>query len=107
MKTQILVLPNKRYAPLTARYVRPGDPYGLDFCLNADKPMVEFYDARYPHTDFGQFVSRYNLDTFIAAHPDGINLYGGEPEWILTTHKYARTKAWLERITREEMVVTA
>ena len=40
------------------RVVNKGDKFGRDFCLTheSEKPMVEFYDARYPHTEFGQFV---------------------------------------------------
>ena len=40
------------------RIVRAGDRYGRDNCLTHDKdePLVEFYDSRYPHTEYGQFV---------------------------------------------------
>lgn len=48
------------------RHVKPGDRYGRDLCLiNKDNDLIEFYDARFPHTPLGQFVSRYNLDTLM------------------------------------------
>lgn len=49
------------------RVVSQGDKYGLNFALthNGIMPLVEFYDSCYPHTEFGQFVSRYYLDTII------------------------------------------
>ena len=43
--------------PFLVRVVEQRDSYGLDNCLIHDKkePLVEFYDARYNHTPFGQF----------------------------------------------------
>jgi hypothetical protein len=63
------------------RVVNKGDKFGRDFCLTHDseKPMVEFYDARYPHTEFGQFVSRYNVETILGNDRWG----GGEGALIL------------------------
>ena len=57
------------------RIVSRGDKYGLNFALthNEDMPLVEFYDSRYPHTEYGQFVSRYYLDTIIN-HDEGLGL---------------------------------
>lgn len=55
------------------RIVRKGGRYGLNNCLTHDKdePMVEFYDSRYPHTEHGQFVSRYYVATIL-----GTDRYG-------------------------------
>ena len=60
------------------RIVSRGDKYGLNFALthNEDMPLVEFYDSRYPHTEYGQFVSRYYLDTIIN-HDEGLSLDAG------------------------------
>lgn len=57
------------------RIVSRGDKYGLNFALthNEDMPLVEFYDSRYMHTEYGQFVSRYYLDTIIN-HDEGLGL---------------------------------
>jgi hypothetical protein len=58
------------------RIVKNGDKYGRDFCLthDNDKPMAEFYDARYPHSEFGQFVSRYYVGTLLGHE----GFYGGQ-----------------------------
>ncbi len=77
---------NGDYAPLNVRVVHPGDAYGLDDVLTNDgEAMVEFYDARYPHTEHGQFVSRYRLSTLNGHDPGtGIDLDGGIPDWSVT-----------------------
>lgn len=76
------------------RIVKNGDKYGRDFCLTYDenKPMAEFYDSRYPHTEFGQFVSRYYIGTLLNHEgfygdgtESGLCLDGGNPdEWSLS-----------------------
>jgi hypothetical protein len=49
-----------------ARIVEVGESYGLNNCLvNEDEPLVEIYDTRYDFTEFGQFVSRYYVSTFL------------------------------------------
>jgi len=70
------------------RLVSKGQTYGADFCLTheGDEPLVEFYDMRYPHTKFGQFVSRYNFDTIVNDNENdyvGLNLDGGIPDWTI------------------------
>jgi hypothetical protein len=58
------------------RIVKNGDKYGLNHKLTYDenKPMVEFYDARYPHTEYGQFITRYYIGTIL-----GLDGYYGRP----------------------------
>ena len=71
------------------RIVKTGDKYGRDMCLTNDKaPMVEFYDSRYPHTQYGQFVSRYYISTILNQdkygyyqYPNGLCLDGRVPAW--------------------------
>ena len=68
------------------RVVSRGDKYGLNFALthNGIMPLVEFYDSRYPHTEFGQFVSRYYLDTILNHDPSfGLNLDAGVTAWTV------------------------
>lgn len=69
--------------PFTARRVNTGDKYGQNWCLTHDgKPMIEFYDRRHLHTEFGQFVSRYNLDTLQGGERGhGLNLHGNVQDW--------------------------
>lgn len=47
-----------------------------------DKPIVEFYDARYDHTPNGQFICEYYLSTLQESDRfTGLNLNGGVPAW--------------------------
>ena len=67
------------------RVIRDGDNYGREDCLTHEgKPMIEFYDERYPHTEFGQFVSRYYVKTLATIPPNtGLNLDDGIPDWTI------------------------
>lgn len=77
----------------TVRFVNKGEKYGLDFCLthDDDKPMIEFYDARYQHTEFGQFVSRYYVET-LRDHVGKLNLYSSIPEWTVSAAGMQKVK---------------
>jgi hypothetical protein len=84
------------------RILRKGDRYGLDDVLTWDKdrPGVEFYDARYDHTRFGQFVSRYYVETIQAAVPigyatHGLDLMGHEPSWKIDGKAMRVVRQWL------------
>ena len=59
------------------RYLNNGDKYGLKDNLIADRPMVEFYDSKYPHTQYGQFVSRYYVSTILKQDDSGGEYAGG------------------------------
>ena len=62
------------------RVVDKGMKYGRDFGLTteSEKPLVEFYDARYPHSEFGQFITRYYVGTIL-----GNDGYSGKGEGAL------------------------
>lgn len=77
---------NDRGVPFLAVRIEPGEPYGnivrrfpddsqaaYSRRLIAKEPMIEFYDRRYPHTELGQFVTRYYVETL--AHPDAAEFY--------------------------------
>jgi hypothetical protein len=85
MTNQIIKsFPSKSSLTFLVRIVKLGDKYGLNNVLvNESKPLVEFYDVRYPHTEFGQFVSRYYAETMLAT-VGGLNLdtSGCEDWWI-------------------------
>ena len=94
--------------PWTVRVVREGDSYGLNMMLVHDgKPMVEFYDGRYPHSKdsdgnmLGQFVSRYYIDTLTKprwhAPAYGLNLEGNVPEWSISAALMRDIVDWLDR----------
>lgn len=82
------------------RVVNKGDKYGRDFCLTHDesKPLVEFYDSRYPHTEFGQFVSRYYAETLLSGEDDGLCLDGGVPAWTVSKEDMDTVREWLKAI---------
>ena len=69
--------------PFTVRRVDFGDKYGNENCLthNEQEPLIEFYDARYPHTEYGQFVSRYYQTSLTSKEGNGVNLDGGIEDW--------------------------
>jgi hypothetical protein len=84
------------------RVVNKGDKYGRDFCItNEGKPLVEFYDARYPHTEFGQFVSRYFVETILGddgygPKATGLSLDGGIPEWTVSASDMVTVRNFLK-----------
>lgn len=102
--------------PFLCRIVRNGDNYGLHGSLIhcKDKPLVEFYDTRYPFWyDFvgtredaiaagakplGQFVSRYYVSTLRESrHLDyGLALHGGVPGWNVDPESMRQVHQWMD-----------
>jgi hypothetical protein len=83
------------------RVVSRGDKYGLNFALthNGIMPLVEFYDSRYPHTEFGQFVSRYYLDTIVNRDDRfALSLDGGVTAWTVPAEVMAEVIRTLEKL---------
>jgi len=85
------------------RIVNTGDKYGRDMCLTNDKaPMVEFYDVRYPHTQYGQFVSRYYISTILSQdsrggdYSNGLCLDGRVPAWQVSAEDMAQVITFLK-----------
>ena len=56
---------------------------------------VKFYDARYEHTIYGQFVSSYYVSTILEGD-DGLCLDGGVPDWKISAAAMSRIRAWLQ-----------
>lgn len=90
------------------RIVRAGDKYGRDFCLTHDKedqPLVEFYDSRHPHTEFGQFVSRYYVETILGTDrygsgTGGLCLDGGNrDQWTVREEDMNTVRKYLKEET--------
>lgn len=81
------------------RIVQEGDNYGLNNCLTHEQkePLVEFYDSRYPHTEFGQFVSRYNMNTLLQRNANvGLDLDGGIADWKIDAKGMEDVTQWLK-----------
>jgi len=85
---------NSNGVPFNSRIVRKGDSYGRNNCLThtEDDPLVEFYDARYDHTELGQFVSSYYVSTLTGecewsfgsdSRETGLNLEGSVSDWFV------------------------
>jgi hypothetical protein len=89
------------------RVVNKGDKYGRDFVLThkEDKPLVEFYDSRYPHTEFGQFVSRYYVETILGNDRWGsgegaLILDGGNrDQWTVSEKDMDTVREFLKGVT--------
>jgi len=84
------------------RILNKGDKYGREFCLthDEDKPIAEFYDRRYPHTEFGQFVSRYYVSTLLEDPTGGLCLDGGNASsWTVSADDMALVRAYLRAAT--------
>lgn len=67
-----------------SRRIDRGMRYGLDNCIlhDKDETLIEFYDSRFPHCEYGQFVSRYYLTTLQKHGPEcGLDLHGGVGDW--------------------------
>ena len=58
-----------------------------------DQNLVSFYDTRYNHTQYGQFVGRYYASTLLglegwssrgsSIRDRGLNLHGGIDDWFI------------------------
>lgn len=90
MSTNTLNIDSATGVPLTARLVLPGMGYGNWYrgkwalSHDANTPMVEFFDQRYFHSVYGQFISRYFFPTLDQrVNRDGLLLDTGSPDWII------------------------
>lgn len=98
MHIKVLVDPVSQQ-PWTVRIVEKGESYGLNNSLTHkdEDPLVEFYDARYPHTDLGQFVSRYCLSILLDRSAEQGLFLDSEPSWQLSANAYGQVHAWLKK----------
>jgi hypothetical protein len=64
------------------------------------RPLVEFYDARYPFTPDGQFVGCYYASTLLADRPGaagaaGLCLAGDVPDWRIDAENMTAVRQWI------------
>ena len=80
------------------RLVETGDHYGLRDALvhKGEEPLVEFFDTRYEHTDLGQLVTRYYLNTLVE-RDGGLILDCVDPSWKIQAACMNRVRDWLRR----------
>jgi hypothetical protein len=79
------------------------DNYGLRDKLvkETTQPCIEFFDAKgaTKTSPLGQFVSRYLYETIIAGdRRNGLDLYGGVPEWKVSADLLTTVVAWSEAL---------
>lgn len=99
-----VVTNNETKISFMVRIVEKGGRYGHMMQLTHEReiPMIEFYDTRYKFDRYGeillgQFVSRYNLDTFKTVKPEtGLHLQGGVSDWYLDHDAMKQTFSLLE-----------
>lgn len=65
-------------------------------------PTAQIFDMRYPmHGEEGQLIASYYFDTLMDLWDQGrgLNLYGGEPEWQMSSRELAAMlrQIWLSR----------
>lgn len=86
--------------PFVANILEQGDNLGLKNNLIHEhiEPVIQFFDARYPHNPLGQLVSSYFLSDLTkgTAKNSGLNLYGGEPDWYITQKDMKDVCQWLD-----------
>lgn len=80
------------------RIVRKGDTYGLNGFYTHDKErnLVEFYDTRYDHTEYGQFVARYYEDTLLDRDNGGMWLDYSIASWTVTADNMKEVRDYIK-----------
>lgn len=80
--------------------VEKGDSYGQGGSLKHDKQdaLIEFYDTRHQHTEYGQYVSSYYASTLLD-HDDrfGLGLDLGVPDWYVTGDNMTDVINWIKK----------
>lgn len=105
----------------TVRLVRPGDRYGSRLQLVhgnertslGSEPLIEFFDGRYANdprfvkidpenAPFGQFVSRYYVDTLLKSRrtreTHGLDLQSDVPAWKVSSDGMRDVYHWLDML---------
>ena len=107
MEKNCITVANDAGRLFTVRIVTMGQRYGLADCIvhnEADKPLIEFYDATYAgpaHGPRGQFVSRYYAANLRARRDDeySLSLQGSEPDWTVSARNVREALDYCDRIT--------
>jgi hypothetical protein len=71
---------------------------------HSNKPVVTFYDRRYPHTENGQHTgATYYLDTLMDDYErlskSGLCLHGGVPDWQIGAREFRTVANWILEVT--------
>ena len=80
---------------------------GRIWCIKVDPAtkedphaLVSFFDCRYEHTEYGQFVSSYRVSTLLEhdSWHHGLCLHGGVADWCLSGKAMERVVEFLESV---------
>lgn len=71
---------------------------GTPFTVVHKGDHVEFYDARYKWTEYGQFVSAYYTDSLLDHGSYGLDLHGGVPSWKIDKETFSEVLTFLEKV---------
>jgi hypothetical protein len=100
--SKLLRIETNKHIPFVVRIVESGDKYGHNDSLVYDDrrrtrgdALVEFYDARYNHTKYGQFVSRYYRSTLLRQRGRGLFLNEAAEAWQIDAETMADIRQWL------------
>ena len=69
---------------------------------NSTKMLVSFYDTRYNHTQYGQFIDGYGT----GIRDKGLNLHGGVDNWFINADNanhvidFIEGKIWWKNIQK-------
>jgi hypothetical protein len=90
--------------PFAAKILRKGDAYGLNDCLvwQNDHIGVEFYDFSYSNVEsfgyWGQYMSRYFVESILDVENQGLCLEGCIPEWNINSSEMLKVRVWLKKM---------
>lgn len=78
---------NINNVPFTVLLVDEGDRYGK---------VVKFYDSRYPHGNYGQFVTEYYASTLLEGEDGfGLSLYADVRDWFIDSKNMDYLRQWI------------
>lgn len=108
MKT-IQVVNQETKIPFNVVVIFKGEKYGLNDCLTHENeiPLVEFFDARYNHTEYGQFTggsyfaaTLLGLDGYCSeiGSEGGLCLQGDISQWYIDVDTCKLIATWLKNI---------
>ena len=110
----MLQITNSKDITFNVRIILKGDKYGIRHFLTheEDKPLVEFFDARYDVTEdengkkmgIGQFISRYYLKTLQEREPAGLDLCGDVTAWEVSKKNMDKILEYAEKFMKENFV---
>lgn len=100
MKAINIITLTEPHATFIVRVVQKGQKYGRDSKQTHElqEPLVEFYDADYSFSPFGQYITCYYLGTLKNRDPHPLALNGGIEKWRIGAENAIRLQTWLDRL---------